>query len=355
MSPSDFLPPVLALGLALTLTPLVRALARRWGAVALPHGDRWHKTPTAHLGGIAIFAAVVVTSLLTLTLTIQTLTLLAGSTFLFLVGLVDDLWTLKPYQKLLGQLLGAPVLLAVGLYLPWTPWLLVNWAITLFWVVGITNALNLLDNMDGLASGIAAIAAVFLGVNCLANGQEMEAMLLGVLAAALVGFLVYNSHPASIFMGDCGSLFIGYFLAGAALLNPVDGQSRSLLPVLAVPVLVLFIPIFDVCLVTVTRKLARRPVSQGGRDHTSHRLVKLGLSEPRAVLLLYALTVASGVVALVTREASPIVGVPLVVGFALALTLLGIYLARVKVYAEGEPAPKGCEDCSQPPSRCSCS
>ncbi len=342
MNPMEFLPLLLSLGLSLALTPLVRALARRWGAVAMPRGDRWHKKPTALLGGIAIFAAVLVTSLATVSHTYQTLTLLGASAFLFLVGLVDDLRALKPYQKLIGQVMGAVALLAAGMYLPWTPWLLVNWAITLLWVVGITNALNLLDNMDGLAGGIAAIAAAFLGVNRLMSGQVDEAILLGVLAAALLGFLVFNSNPASIFMGDCGSMFIGFFLAGAALLEPVGGRSRSFLPVLAVPLLVLFIPIFDVCLVTVMRKLAGRAVSQGGRDHTSHRLVALGLSERRAVWLLYVLAMLSGGVAVVTHEIAADVSLLLIGGFTIALTLLGIYIARVKVYAAGEgPAAPG--------------
>src|SRR5205807_2079598 len=146
----------------------------------------------------------------------------------------------------------------------------------------------------------------------------------------------YNSNPASIFMGDCGSMFIGFFLAGAALLDPVGGRSRTFLPVLAVPVLVLFIPIFDVVLVTVLRKLAGRAVSQGGRDHTSHRLVALGLSERRAVGLLYALAILSGLLALGVRDLTLDVSLTLIAGFTVALTLLGVYLAGVRVYAEDE-------------------
>jgi UDP-GlcNAc:undecaprenyl-phosphate/decaprenyl-phosphate GlcNAc-1-phosphate transferase len=333
MSPTDILPLVLSFVLSLVLTPAVRALARRWGAVAQPRPDRWHKKPTALLGGVAIFAAVTFTALVTLANSAQTLALLGVSAFLFFVGLVDDLRRLKPYQKLIGQGIGAVALLAAGLQLSWTPWLFVNWAITLLWLVGITNALNLLDNMDGLAAGIAAIASFFLGINCVASGQVSDAQLLGVLAAALIGFLVFNSNPASIFMGDSGSMFIGIFLAGAALLEPVGDRPRTSLPVLAVPVLVLFIPIFDVCLVTVMRKLSGRAISQGGRDHTSHRLVALGFSERKAVLLLYVLAVFSGILALLAREAPVDVSLLLIVGFTIAMTLFGIYLARVKVYA----------------------
>src|ERR1051325_4234023 len=152
----------------------------------------------------------------------------------------------------------------------------------IFWLIGITNAINLLDNMDGLATGIAAIASACLTFNFIAAGQTTEAMMLGVFTAALLGFLIYNSNPASIFMGDSGSMFIGFFLSSSALINLSGGRSRAFVPVLAVPILVLFIPIFDTTFVTILRKLSGRAASQGGRDHTSHRLVALGLSEKRA-------------------------------------------------------------------------
>src|SRR5262249_2783159 len=147
-----------------------------------------------------------------------------------------------------------------------------------------------------------------------------ECLLLLVFGAALLGFLVYNTNPASIFMGDCGSMFIGFFLAGAALLDSPLGRTRSFLPVLAVPVLVLFIPIFDITFVTLLRKLSGRAASQGGRDHTSHRLVALGLSERRAVALLYALAAISGLLSLAVRNLSLDLSLAAVVGFSLALT-----------------------------------
>src|SRR5206468_3978477 len=199
-----------------------------------------------------------------------------AASFLFLVGLVDDLLHVKPYQKLVGQVIGAAVAVNYGLVLPWTRSLPVNMVITIFWLIGITNAINLLDNMDGLATGIAAIASGFLTLNFVTGNQTMEALTLAVFAASLLGFLIYNSHPASIFMGDSGSMFIGFFLASAALINVSGGRSRSLASVLAVPILVLFIPIFDTTFVTILRKLSGRAASQGGRDHTSHRLVALG-------------------------------------------------------------------------------
>src|SRR5260370_35826860 len=156
------------------------------------------------------------------------------------------------------------------------------------------------------------------------------------LTGALLGFLVYNSHPASIFMGDSGSMFIGFFLASAALVNVSGGRSRSFLPVLAVPILVLFIPIFDTTFVTILRKFSGRAASQGGRDHTSHRLVALGMSERRAVWMLYGFAGLSGVLALLVRNSRADVSLAGILGFTVALTLLGVYLAGVKVYDEEE-------------------
>ncbi len=345
VKPSNIVAPVVSFALAAALTPVVRSLARRWGFVAKPKTDRWHKRPTAMMGGVAIWLAVSATYLALVPHTSAGWVVVGAASFLFLVGLVDDWLHIKPYQKLIGQVIGAAAVVNYGLLLPWTRSLPANMVITIFWLIGITNAINLLDNMDGLATGIAAIASAFLTFNFIASGQTTEAMMLGVFAAALLGFLIYNSNPASIFMGDSGSMFIGFFLSSAALINLSGGRSRAFVPVLAVPILVLFIPIFDTTFVTILRKLSGRAASQGGRDHTSHRLVALGLSEKRAVLLLYGLAALSGFLAVVVRQIKPDVSIALLAGFTLALTLLGVYLAGVKGYdeedevrAEGESA-----------------
>jgi UDP-GlcNAc:undecaprenyl-phosphate GlcNAc-1-phosphate transferase len=226
------------------------------------------------------------------------------------------------------------------LILPWTASYALNLLITLFWIVGITNAVNMLDNMDGLAAGVSAIAAVFLALNFYINEQLPQALMLIAFAGALLGFLVYNHHPASIFMGDCGSMFVGFFLACSALAaGPGGGRSRSIVAVLAVPVLVLVVPIFDTTLVTLMRKLAGRPASQGGRDHTSHRLVALGLSEKHAVWMLYTFAISGGAVAMLVRHVALDVSVGAIVAFSVVLTLLGVQLARVRVYDESEVTP----------------
>ena len=345
-SASVLIPPAVSFALALALTPVVRALARRRGLVAKPKIDRWHKNPTAMMGGVGIWLAVVGTYLVLVPHTNQGWVVVGAASFLFFVGLVDDWLHFKPYQKLIGQVIGAAIVVNYGLVLPWTRSLPINMLITIFWLIGITNAINLLDNMDGLATGIAAIASCFLTFNFLTGNQMTEAAMMAVFAAALLGFLIYNSHPASIFMGDSGSMFIGFFLAGAALVNVTGGRSRSFVPVLAVPILVLLIPIFDTTFVTILRKLSGRAASQGGRDHTSHRLVALGMSERRAVWMLYGLAGLSGFLAIVVRQVKPDgsallktdVSLALLAGFTLVLTLLGVYLAGVKGYDEEEDA-----------------
>lgn len=335
-SVSNLLPAAAALALSLALTPLVRAFARRFDIIARPRSDRFSKRPTAMLGGVAIYLSVLVAYLLFVPHTREGWVVMGASTALFVVGLVDDFLHIKPYQKLIGQVLGASAVVYFGLLLPYGWGASVAMAVTIFWLIGITNAINLLDNMDGLAAGISAVAAGFIAANFAINGQTTEAVILSVFAAALVGFLVYNSNPASIFMGDCGSMFVGFFLASSALLSAAGDRGRSFLVVIAVPVLILFIPIFDTTLVTVVRKLSGRAASQGGRDHASHRLVALGLSERRAVWMLYGFAGSSGLLAMAVRQFEYHTGIAMVLGFAVALTLVGVYLAGVKVYDEAE-------------------
>ncbi|MGI8733584.1 MAG: hypothetical protein ACR2LM_09830 [Pyrinomonadaceae bacterium] len=339
-----------AFGLALVLTPLVRAFARRVGVVARPKTDRWHKKPTAMLGGVAIWLSVVISYLLFFRpnklfgfdssnpSVSYSWVIISASAFLFLIGLIDDLVHTKPYQKLIGQIMGSAFVIYYGLTLPWTSSQSVNVLLTIFWLIGITNALNLLDNMDGLAGGIAVIGSAFLALSFMATGQVSEALMMLTFAGALLGFLVYNSNPASIFMGDSGSLFIGFFLASSALVNVAGGRSRSFLPVLAVPILVLFIPIFDTTFVTILRKVSGRAASQGGRDHTSHRLVALGMSERHAVWMLYGFAALSGILALLVQRMKLDVSLAAIAGFTILLTLLGVYLAGVKVYDQSEEA-----------------
>ncbi|MGA9773204.1 MAG: hypothetical protein WBV94_29505 [Blastocatellia bacterium] len=318
----------------LILTILARRTAHRTGLVAAPRQDRWHSKPTAMLGGVAIYAAFVLGYSFFLPNLPASYPIIAGGSLLFFTGLIDDITPIKPYAKLVIQLIAAAMAVYFGLHLPWVNYQWINDFLTIFWLIGITNAINLLDNMDGLAGGISFISCVFLTITFLLNGQTEEAMLPALLGGAVLGFLAFNFSPASIFMGDCGSMFLGFMLSGTALLSET-GRFRNLASVLLTPVLILMIPIFDTCMVTVTRKLSGRPISQGGRDHTSHRLVALGVSERRAVLMLYLFAAVTGSLALMVRLLETTVILALVPCFALAVLFLGLYLGKVRVYEEG--------------------
>jgi UDP-GlcNAc:undecaprenyl-phosphate GlcNAc-1-phosphate transferase len=322
--------------LAAALTLGVRAFAHRVGQVAKPKGDRWHKRPTAMLGGVGIFLATLLGYLVFVPKSPESIVILGGASWLFVVGLIDDLYNIKPYQKLFGQLIGAIFVVGFGLTLPLTGNALIDIWITVFWIIGITNAINLLDNMDGLAAGITAIATSSLAFGLAAKGQSAELVLVAVFIGALAGFLIHNFNPASIFMGDCGSMFIGFLLSTSVLLGQSGGRSRGIFTILAVPVLILFVPIFDTTFVTVLRKLWGRKASQGGRDHTSHRLVALGLSERSAVLMLYGFAIVGGGLSIAVANLPLSSSLALIGLFIAALTIIGVYLSKVKVYETEE-------------------
>jgi UDP-GlcNAc:undecaprenyl-phosphate GlcNAc-1-phosphate transferase len=324
----------LACALSACLTLLCMPLARRLGAVARPRNDRWHREEIPLLGGIAI-AIGTVAPLAAATLGAGTdlrrvAALLLGGCLIALVGLVDDLRTLRPQTKLLGQLLAATLAIGLGLRLPLTGTPELDMLLTLLWFVAFSNAFNLLDNMDGLAAGIAAIAAGFRLVFFQLDGNVEGATSAAILLGATLGFLIHNRHPARIFMGDTGSLFIGFFVAGLSLVGGYP-YSRGAVSILLLPVLVLLVPIFDTGFVSITRLLAGRPISVGGRDHTSHRLVALGLSERAAVHLLYGLAIASGGISYLTYRYGLSRSAVLILFLVLSVAMLALYLSRAQV------------------------
>jgi UDP-GlcNAc:undecaprenyl-phosphate GlcNAc-1-phosphate transferase len=335
----------LALGASIPLVFAVRAIARRKGLVAAPRADRWHRTPTALFGGVGIFAAFALVAVLRARADFSgDQLLLVCCAGMFLVGLIDDFVRMKPYAKLVGQILFATAFTLFGVRLYWLSSAVLDQMLTIFWLVGIANAINLLDNLDGLAGGVAVIASAYLVYFCHASGQHAAAALAAAFCGAVVGFLIFNVNPASIFMGDCGSLFLGFFLGGLTLVaNQTQGLRRNMIAVLAIPVLLLLIPIVDTTLVTISRKLHGRRVSQGGRDHTSHRLVALGLSERNAALVLWILTAASGGIAVLVRQLAWPVSVVLIPTFGMILLFFLVLLGRVRVYerVEGEAAVAG--------------
>ena len=248
--------------------------------------------------------------------------------------------SLKASTKLIVQITVASMLLFFGYRLEWTSSLVGDAMLTLFWIVGITNAFNLLDNMDGLCAGTTLIAGAFLlagFVNGGGTGQP-SAIYLAALLGATAGFLVYNKYPASIFLGDTGSLFLGLNLAALTLARPEAPGKAGLMSVVAAPVLLLLIPIFDTTLVTAARVLFGRRPSQGGRDHSSHRLVAVGLSESRAVTTLWGLAAAGGAISLMLQRGLVGMGGIAALTFLLAMMIFAVYLGRVRVYDDPDAA-----------------
>ncbi len=290
-------PFLLAFAVSLALTPGVRAVALWRGWVSTPRPDRWHQRETALFGGVAIYAATLVAFLQFVPIqNDQTfIGILIGGSFMFLVGLIDDIKKTPPYAKLLGQIVAACTAVYSGITFEMLPTVLAI-PVTILWIVGVTNAFNLIDNMDGLAAGIAVIAGGILFVYSFLNGVLFVALVSLALAGASLGFLIFNFHPARIFMGDSGSMFIGYLVSVVAIMGTANHVS-NLLATLIVPIAVLGVPIFDTAFVTLLRRIRGSAITQGGRDHASHRLVTLGLSERKAVLLIYAISVFFGAVA----------------------------------------------------------
>lgn len=335
-------PLLIAFVLSVALVPLCRIVAMRINVVARPRADRWHRTVVPLLGGIAIGLSTLFSGVITgLTETLPVM--LFSSMAIFVTGLIDDLLALRPASKLVPQIAVAAALVYFGFRLNWVESRLVDSAMTMIWVVGLTNAFNLLDNMDGLCAGIALIVAVMLLAGFWTGAARERAVpemtFLAIVAGATAGFLVFNFPPASIFMGDSGALFLGFALGSLTLGQEGVRASRSdVLSVIAGPAFVLLIPIFDTTLVTVARLLSGRSPSLGGRDHSSHRLVAIGLSERDAVLVLWGLAAIGGIIGLVLRNFSSAWSLPVGGVYLLAMSVFAVYLVRVRVY-DDMPAP----------------
>jgi UDP-GlcNAc:undecaprenyl-phosphate GlcNAc-1-phosphate transferase len=331
---------VVSLIVALAATVACERLAPRLGLVVEPRSDRWHRRPVALLGGVAIMLGVLPALALVGGLRGRLAALVVVSLAMGAVGLVDDLRPLRPPVKLVAQIALAAVLVQLDFVLRLTDVPILDVMLTLLWVVGVTNAFNLLDNMDGLAAGMAVIAGGYRLALFILDGDIAAATMTAGFVGAVTGFFARNAPPARIFMGDAGSLFLGFFLSGLCLVVDAAYYSRGITAVLAVPVLLVLMPIFDTTFVAITRFLRGQPVSEGGRDHTSHRLVALGGSEWRALGILCGLSIVGGGVALLTYRANYGTALVLLPLLLVGLALLGIHLSRVEV-ARASPAYPG--------------
>ena len=327
-----------ALAIAFVATPIARRIAPQLGVMDHPSPRKVHTQPTPLLGGVVIVAA----SLLALLLLRdrfefqQLATMLLGAALMALIGFYDDRWGLRPIWKLSGQIVAATILILSGVKVSALPQEWMNITVTLVWVVGITNSLNLLDNMDGLSSGVAAVCASFFVVMAAMSGQIYVGALAAALLGATLGFLAYNFSPASIFMGDTGSLFLGFMLAaiGIKLRFPANVPFVTWM----VPIIVMGVPIFDTTLVFISRlRRGKNPLTTPGKDHLSHRLVARGFTTREAVMSHYLISGIYGMVAILVTQATVLQGYLLGGGTAL-VSLYGLWLFEFKKTGVPRPA-----------------
>lgn len=293
-----FLVPLLATAL---LTPVARRIAHRFEMVDHPKSGRHNSRTTPYLGGIAVAAGIAIVAPFSTFASRELPTLLAGAAALMLTGLIDDKRGLGPLPKLLVEVAAACALWVAGVRAGLFGVEILDLGLTILWVVAITNAVNLLDNMDGLAAGVSAIASLTYFVIAASNGDYLVGSFALALAGASLGFLKYNFPPARIFLGDAGSLMLGFLLAALALKLDLMGASGVVRT--AVPVLILGVPVFDTVLVIISRKRAGIPVSRGGTDHSSHRLTVIGFTARGVALATYATQLLTCLMALFIVEA----------------------------------------------------
>lgn len=305
------LPFFVAVFIAYITTPLAKKIANKIGAIDVPKDERRvHKTPIPRLGGLAIYAATIISMLIFLPLDKKLIYIMLGATIIVITGIIDDIKPLSAKIKLLAQILAAAVLVLGDIKIDFItkPFssgdeLLYLKAfsipVTIFWVVGITNTLNLIDGLDGLAAGVASIAAMSLLFVASRFGYVSVMIMSAILAGSAFGFLPYNFNPAKIFMGDTGALFLGYMLSVIA----IEGVMKSVAAIaIIVPILILGLPIFDTTFAIFRRVKNKRPIMEADKGHLHHRLLAKGFSQKKTVLILYSVSAFLGGTAVFLAE-----------------------------------------------------
>lgn len=297
---------VVAFVIAVIMTPVSIWMAPKIGAMDIPKDDRRvHTKAIPRFGGMAIFLGVMISTVVFIIPQFEdkhAITgILIGSMVIFAGGVIDDLKELRPKSKLLIQLLSACVVYGFGVRLTFigvvfsgTVGTIATFLLTVGWVVGMINAMNLIDGLDGLASGIAAISALCIAYAGYIHGHYLAATAMLAIAGGSLGFLPYNYNPAKSFMGDCGSQFLGFCLATYALIQPVKSATAM---AIALPVLVMALPIFDTLFAILRRIVRRKSIVEGDKEHLHHRIMKAGFGQKRSVMLLYCISGIMGVMA----------------------------------------------------------
>lgn len=317
------------------LVPPVKKLAFKVGALDHPGGRKIHKKVTPYLGGVPIFLGFAIPLLIISKDTRETLPILLGGVIVLAVGVWDDFKKISPLYKVIVEVVASLILIYFGIRIQFVGspldglFYLGNFSIplTILWVVGVTNAINLIDGLDGLAAGVSVISLFVMAVASLMVGRIEIIPLILILAASTAGFLRYNFHPASIFMGDSGSLFLGFSVAAISVMGTLKSAATfSLL----VPIIILAIPIFDTFLAILRRARNRRSIFKPDREHFHHKLVDFGLSQKQTVIFIYFLNFALGLVGLLTIRVSKTRGILVFLAAVLVLIWIGISCGATK-------------------------
>lgn len=328
---------VLALLLALYGVPLARRAALQFNVVDRPDGRlKQQAGPVPYFGGLAVYLAFLISLALTFEFRQDVLGLILGGTLMVMLGLIDDFGVLTPGPKLVGQLIAVFVLIRSGIRIEiaaFPEWL--DLLLTVLWMVGIINALNIIDVMDGLAGGIGVIACVWLFVVALVNQDATVAVMLAALAGSLIGFLRSNFHPARIYLGDAGSLFLGLMLGALAMI----GKYTAVNPVAVLtPVLILGVPVFDTLFVMYIRWMRGVPVFWGSPDHFALRMRRWPLSVPQVVLISYAAALLMGGMGVLAMFVSFGVAIGLIGATAVLALVAAFWLKRVDMTKPADDA-----------------
>lgn len=319
----------IALAVAYFITPRVKDFAIKVGALDAPDARKVHTRPIPRMGGLAIYAAFVLAVLSSMYVSREILGLLVGGTVILIVGIIDDLKPLPARVKLLGQIVAAAVLVMFDIRIEWltNPFgemIYVEYLaipLTILWVVGLTNTVNLIDGLDGLAAGVSTIASVTILLVALQQNFWTVAVLTAALAGSALGFLQHNFNPAKIFMGDTGSMFLGYMLAAISILGAVKSAATI---ALIVPIVALGLPILDTAFAIIRRYMSGRPIFKPDKGHLHHRLLEMGLTQKQAVLLMYVMSGCLGLSAIALTEVNKSFGAVIIVA------LLGIAFIGAK-------------------------
>lgn len=334
---------LVALAVTFVLTPVVKNFAIRIGAVDKPDARKVHHGLIPRLGGLAIYVGFMVSVIATIGFTYEMVGIMVGATFLIAVGIADDVYSLPPKVKLLGQIIAAAIPVVIfNINIEWidVPRLgivylpeIISLPLTIFWIIGFVNTVNLIDGLDGLAAGIATIASIAIALLAFQMGQWVAAAAMIAMTGACLAFLQYNFNPAKIFMGDTGSMFLGYIISAVSVMGSMKTVATA---VLIVPLLALTVPITDTLLAIVRRKSSGVPIFSPDKNHLHHRLLAKGLNQKQVVLVMYALTAFFSCTALIVIHLSLWIGIAIV---AIALVLFVLWARKLGVMQEIVPSP----------------